>query len=298
MWDGQAASRGEGVAEPRRISQTIIKPLLPTPDESLSQGFRAELPGWDLATLLQMSCARGSRCCVEVRCGEHTGYVFMNEGRLMHASVGTVLGEPAVALMLSWPGGAFALCDRPWPLKPSIDETPDVVLLRLAQARDEAQRHAVRTTPFARPSSSTPPPLPAVALAGKRPSSPGHAPVTPAAPTAGGASAATAFDHASSPGSAPGLVSQEGHVLASVRIDMNGEIVARQGDADMLAPLVGYVTRMGALLGLSLGLEAFEALSADLGKKRALIYAEGEEMVGLLLEPGAVYQELRQQLSV
>jgi hypothetical protein len=215
----------------------------------------------------------------------------------MHASVGTLLGEPAVALMLSWPGGAFSLCDRPWPLKPSIDETPDVVLLRVAQARDEAQRHVSRSTPFARPGASTPIPVPATALVSKRPSSFGDAPVA-AAPAANSASAGAAPDPASYAGSAPGSDSQEGHVLASVRIDMNGEIVERKGDADALAPLVGYVTRMGALLGLALGLEAFEALSADLGNKRALIYAEGEDMVGLLLEPGAVYQELRQQLSV
>jgi hypothetical protein len=267
------------VADPRRISQTVMKPPVPSHEET--EGFRAELPGWDLATLLQMACARGGRSCVEVCCGEQVGYVYMNEGRLMHASVGSVLGEPAVALMLSWPGGAFALRDRPWPLKPSIDESPDVVLLRLAQARDEAQRGTARSTPFARQSS--PPPLPAAALANRRPSSPAHPPVTVSA---------------SDFGSVQATLPQEGLVLATVRIDMNGEIVERQGAADALAPLVGYVTRMGALLGLSLGLEAFEALSADLGKKRALVYVEGTEMVGLLLEPGARYQELRHQLSV
>ena len=80
--------------------------------------------------------------------------------------------------------------------------------------------------------------------------------------------------------------------------DVNGEIVAQQGASDMLAPLVAYVTRMGALIGSQLGLESFEALSAELGDERALIYAEGPEMVGLLLAPGPVYQELRQQLGV
>ena len=87
-------------------------------------------------------------------------------------------------------------------------------------------------------------------------------------------------------------------MLASVRIDMNGAIVARHGATDTLAPLVGYVARMGALLGSQLGLETFEALSADLGAQRALIYVEGNEMVGLLLSAGPIYQELRQQLGV
>lgn len=270
------------MAEPRRISQTLIKPLPPSHEEPLSQGFRAELPGWDLATLLQMACARGGRCCVEIRSASLIGYVYMSDGRIIHASVGTQIGEPAVVTMLGWSGGAFALCDRPWPLKPSLDETPDVILLRVAQARDEAQRHVARTTPFARPSQP-----PAVRLS----SAPGPQPATE--------QSAAAEPTAVSDSSAKlAIASEEGSVLASVRIDMNGEIVARQGAADALAPLIGYVTRMGALLGVQLGLEPFEALAADLGKKRALIYVEGNEMVGLLLGPGALYQEMRQQLGL
>ncbi|HEX6241025.1 MAG TPA: DUF4388 domain-containing protein [Polyangiales bacterium] len=260
------------MAEPRRISQTLIKPLANSP-EAPNQGFRAELPGWDLATLLQLACARGERACVEVRRGDRRGYVYLNEGRLMHATLDTLVGEAAIAELLSWPGGEFTLCERPWPRKPSIDERPDVVLLRLAQVRDEtAQRVIPRPTAFARPGAQ---PAPAPSLAARPP-----VPVSVALP-------------------APAREAPlEGPVLASVRIDINGEIVAIQGHAETLAPLVGYVTRMGALLALQLGLEPFEALSADLGKQRALIFSEGDEMVGLMLGPGALHQELRHQLGV
>lgn len=85
---------------------------------------------------------------------------------------------------------------------------------------------------------------------------------------------------------------------ASVRIDMNGEVVAQQGESDALASLVGYVTRMGALLGSQLGLESFDALSAELGSRRVLVFVEGDEMVGLMLAPGALHTELRRQLGV
>jgi hypothetical protein len=240
------------VAEPRRSSQTVIK--APT-------GFRAQLPGLDLATLLQMACARGERAVVRVRSGGEEGFLFTSEGRLVHAHVGTLSGEQAVTRMLGWSAGDFALCDRPWPLKPSIDAGIEEVLIRAAQLRDESADHesealVARLLP-ARPASSAP---------------------------------GRATPHSSN--------HQEGSVLASVRIDINGEIVAHHGATDVLAPLVGYVTRMGALLGPQLGLEPFEALSADLGERRALIYVEGREMVGLLLTSGPVYQELRQQLGV
>lgn len=239
------------MAEPRRSSQTVIK--APT-------GFRAQLPGLDLATLLQMACARGGRAVVRVRSGAEEGFIFTSEGRLVHAHLGTLSGEQAVTRMLSWSAGDFALCDRPWPLKPSIDAGITEVLIRAAQLRDESADHASEA-------------LVARLLPARAPSS------------APGRTAHSSND-------------QEGSVLASVRIDMNGEVVAQHGATDVLAPLVGYVTRMGALLGPQLGLEPFEALSADLGERRALIYVEGREMVGLLLTPGPVYQELRQQLGV
>jgi hypothetical protein len=270
------------VAEPRRISQTLIKPPAGSHEASLNEGFRAELPGWDLATLVQMACARGARACVEIERGEQRGYIYMNEGRLIHASLGTLVGEAAIGHMLAWPGGSFALCERPWPLKPSINEHPDVVLLRLAQGRDEAaNRVSPRPTAFARPPSSPP------GVGPRAHSSPELSTLAVARDLAADVVPARAR-----------AATQEGPVLASVRIDINGQLVAVHGNAKELAPLVGYVTRMGALLALQLGLEPFEALSADLGKQRALIFTEGDEMVGLLLGPGALYQELRQQLGV
>jgi len=240
------------VAEPRRSSQTVIK--APT-------GFRAQLPGLDLATLLQMACTRGERAAVRVRSGDQEGFLFTSEGRLVHARVGNLVGEPAVACMLNWSHGDFALCDRPWPLKYSIDAGIDAVLIRAAQSRDESADRGSEA-----------------ALARLLPAR------SPIAAPGSGASASSN--------------DQETSALASVRIDMNGEIVAQQGTSDVLAALVSYVTRMGALLGPQLGLEPFEALSAELGIRRALIYVEGREMVGLLLAPGPVYQEMRQQLGV
>lgn len=178
----------------------------------------------------------------------------------MHARVGNLTGEQAVASMLYWSAGDFALCDRPWPLKHSIDAGIDEVLIRAAQSRDESadrEREAMLARLLPAPAATS--------------------------PHARGAQASN---------------SQESSVSASVRIDINGEVVAQQGASDALAPLVAYVTRMGALLGPQLGLEPFEALSAELGGRRALIYVEGREMVGLLLTPGLVYQEMRQQLGV
>jgi hypothetical protein len=275
------------------VSQTLIKRTEGLTHEVRSQpGFHAELPGWDLPTLLQMSCARGERVCVEVRCAHDRGHIYMAEGRLVHASVGTVIGEAAVALMLEWPGGNFALCDRPWPPKASIDASADAVLVRAAQAQDESARAAGLAQLAAAQAELLDPP-PSVAfdglLAGQ------SAPFDEPQPWP---ESSTSASEPTTPAQPAHATRGAGPVIASVRIDMNGDVVAQNGRADVLASLVAYVTRMGALLGPQLGLEPFEALAAELGKRRALVFVEADHMVGLLLPQGTLCQELRQQLGV
>ena len=75
-------------------------------------------------------------------------------------------------------------------------------------------------------------------------------------------------------------------MIASVRIDMNGDVISEHGQNEQLAPLVAYVTRIGALLGATLGLEPFDAMHVELGGKRLLVFADGGEMVGLMMSAG------------
>ncbi len=98
--------------------------------------------------------------------------------------------------------------------------------------------------------------------------------------------------------SEPASAVEKRAMIASVRIDMNGEIVTEHGNHENLAALTAYVTRIGALLGVAMGLESFEAMHVELGGKRLLVFADGAEMVGLLMLPGPAVNELRQQLGV
>ena len=94
-----------------------------------------------------------------------------------------------------------------------------------------------------------------------------------------------------SPPPAPGAI-------ASVRLDRGGEVVASFGAVELLAQLVAYVGRLGSLLSNELGLDPFQALHAELLGRRFVMFADGRELVGLLLEPGADAQLLRQRLGV
>ncbi|HEX5660056.1 MAG TPA: DUF4388 domain-containing protein, partial [Polyangiales bacterium] len=111
------------------MSRTVIKP---------QPGFRAELPGLDLPTLIQMTCARRERLVVRVSSYGEEGFLYSAEGRIVHASVGELIGDEAVLRMLAWPTGEFSICERPFPLRATVESSTEGLLLRAAQRSDEA----------------------------------------------------------------------------------------------------------------------------------------------------------------
>ncbi len=218
-------------------------------------GFRAELRGVDLCTLLQVACAQGERTVLRVRGQDgEEGYVFVAEGSLCHASVGALSGEPAMVHMLGWRHGELSVCERPWPLHPSLQGSLDALLIRAAQLHDEAHRTDASGL-LAEFVTLVPAPL--------------------ASPSAVDAA-----------------------LVASVRIDMNGDVVGEHGETAHLAQLVSYVTRLCTLVGPALGLAPFEAMSVEIGAQRVLIFSDEGDMVGLHIHPGPAYQELRKQLRI
>ncbi|MFT3923173.1 MAG: DUF4388 domain-containing protein [Myxococcales bacterium] len=227
-----------------------------------SEGFRAQIPGLDLATLIQMASSHRERMVVRVGSEGNEGYLYFDAGQLVHAAADDATGEAAVTRMLGWKRGEFTVCHRPWPRQTSIDASTDALLIRAAQRRDEADVKQRDSKPALRPLSS------ALTLAPR----PDHH---------GGLDAL-----------------DEPAMIASVRLDMNGELISEHGQNEHLAPLVAYVTRIGALLGATLGLESFDALHVELGGKRLLVFADGGEMVGLMMSAGPAVNELRHQLGV
>lgn len=247
--------------EPKRISETTLRP---------QRGFRGSLAGIDLASLLQMTCARGERAVLCLGSGGREGFIYIAERRVVHATLGFVIGEQALNRMLRFTDGDFSLCERAWPARFTIHDSLETVLIRAAHADDEQARIASSSMSDGAASSED-------------------------GETSEFVSALRSKLDELKPKS---QLQTEGSLLASVRIDVNGQIVSHHGDVAALAPLVAYVTRLGAILGAQLGLRPFEALSAELGAHRALIFVDGNEMVGLLLVNGLTYAELRRQLRV
>lgn len=109
-------------------------------DFPLTPGFSAQLNGASVADLVQMYCQTRARAAIEVRSGLQIGYLFFDQGRLVHAELGTLSGEPAVARILGFSAGAFQPSLRAWPTHASIACSVEALLLRHAQAVDESRR--------------------------------------------------------------------------------------------------------------------------------------------------------------
>lgn len=220
-------------------------------------GFRASLPGVDLATLLQLLSLSKERRVVQVSSGAVLGHLYMDQGRACHAALEGEHGErsrglPAAIQLLALRDGEVCLTDRPFPPVKSLDMPLDELLIRAANAHDEADTRARRS-----------------ALA----------------------------DDAQA--AAPGPSDRGGaDVIASVRLNEQGQLVSAAGRSQLLAQLVAYVTRMSAIVAHHLALEPFAALEAELGGQRAFVYVEGTDLVGLVLAEGAEAAEQRKRLGL
>jgi hypothetical protein len=221
------------------------------------QGFRASLQGAALADLVQMECLARTEGSFRVISEGRVGYLFFQNGQFTHALLDESIGEEAALEILEWPGGTFEPCRVAWPEKPSITRHWQSLLLSVARARDESKRRPVAALPESppvRPASSTklrtlPPPKPARALPA----------VTAMAQTAG---AAAAPARSSRGPNNPSSNAPDGSVRAFVRLDARGKVLSARGEGDALAEVASYASRLGNLLGDSLGMTGFAGLEA------------------------------------
>jgi pSer/pThr/pTyr-binding forkhead associated (FHA) protein len=89
-----------------------------------------------LAEVLQNLCQRQRSGQITFRSAASHGYVFLQQGQVVHAMCGTVEGEEAVYLMLSWPPGTFVMNDDILPHKRSITLTWEQLLFEGARRAD------------------------------------------------------------------------------------------------------------------------------------------------------------------
>ena len=95
------------------------------------------MPGTTLADLIQFQCLSMSTRAVRVEASSAHGRIYFTGGQIVHASVGTLSGEPALFEMLSWKNGTFVIEEGNRPSEETITRQWHSLLLEAAQMADE-----------------------------------------------------------------------------------------------------------------------------------------------------------------
>jgi len=119
-------------------------------------GFRG-VQSKSLVDIIQLECISQSSSTLRITNGGHTGKIWIQDGEVIDAEAGDLVGEPAFQRILSWRAGGF----ESLPAEPSRERTIlksyNGLLLETAQAIDEKRAvNGEGTTP---PVSSTVPQL-------------------------------------------------------------------------------------------------------------------------------------------
>jgi pSer/pThr/pTyr-binding forkhead associated (FHA) protein len=107
----------------------------PNPDQSATSGFSAQSQ-MGLPEVLQMCCLSRRSGQITFRSGESYGFIYIQQGRVLHALCGTIQGEEAVYTMLTWPGGGFSLDEDILPHKKTVTLTWEQLLFEGARRAD------------------------------------------------------------------------------------------------------------------------------------------------------------------
>ena len=198
--------------------------------------FQSFLQTAGLHSSLQIESLSRTSSVFEVRSRGRSGYLHMVDGELIHAELGTLVGEPAASQILSWNEGELGASSRPLVRTATLQTPLQTLLLQLAEGQDEAVE-SVRRPPLVR---SRPP-------EDDKPTEP-HLP----APVEGRARPGSEPPPRSSrlPPPLPPRLEREPGNVAEVVLSPAGELVESRGNAaDELAARVAYAARLAELIG-------------------------------------------------
>jgi len=114
-----------------------IYPALEATAEVTTEGFKGIVRQVGLMELLQLECLGRKSSVLEIKGSNADGRIYISEGAIIHAEVGGILGEKALARLYGIKGGEFRLAPFTQPSRHTIDGHWEGLLLEAAQSSDE-----------------------------------------------------------------------------------------------------------------------------------------------------------------
>jgi len=101
------------------------------------EGFSGALRQVGLADVIQMECLGRQSLILEIRDARTHGQIFIEAGRIIHATAGKLTGEKAFQQLLALTGGQFQLQPFRSPPERTVAGTWEFLLMEAARVRDE-----------------------------------------------------------------------------------------------------------------------------------------------------------------
>jgi hypothetical protein len=263
-------------------ARTGPEPLAGTPAPTPTSGFQAQLEGASLWDLVQMECLARSHVAFQVTGEGGVGHLYFDAGRVVHATTARNRGVAAALEILGWTQGTFQPSNRSWPTGgPSIDVTPEALLLSAAKNQDENGASNLVAFP----------------AAGR-----GAEPAVEEGLELMEIEDDQEFDDedVTRPGGqVQGFRQGPADFPVMVRLAASGNVIRNKGGTEDLAEATAYAHRLAQLTGELLGLEQFVALECISRDGRYLMFSEGEgEIVLLRPRPDLDLQAMRGRLGL
>jgi hypothetical protein len=102
-------------------------------------GFEGSISNLTLTDVIQLEGQNHFSGSVLVLYQEQEGQIFFHQGEVVHAEVGSYVGEDAFNRIMGWPGGSFRLHPNVTSLRQSIQKRREHLLLSAHQWLDESR---------------------------------------------------------------------------------------------------------------------------------------------------------------
>ncbi|HTA30503.1 MAG TPA: DUF4388 domain-containing protein, partial [Candidatus Cybelea sp.] len=106
--------------------------------EAPAEGFKGMVRQVGLTELLQLECLGRKSSVLEIKASNAEGRIYISEGSIIHAEIGGIFGEKALARLYGLKGGEFRLAPFTQPSRQTIDGQWEALLMEAAQTSDEA----------------------------------------------------------------------------------------------------------------------------------------------------------------
>ena len=149
------------------ISSDGMKAVFTTLNELITwaqrKGFSGMLRQVGLQDVIQIECLGRNSSILEVRNQRMQGQIYIEAGVIVHAAVGTLIGEKALYRLLSLTGGEFHLQTfKPPPVR-TVHGQWEFLLMEAARIHDEEATTIITKSSV---TGQTPPPAPASSVSG------------------------------------------------------------------------------------------------------------------------------------